>query len=68
MENYDTLVGQSDQVWLIQVWKEYNCDKCVHVSDAWEEAARQLSGIVNFGRVNYDRQGALCMEPDSSHV
>ena len=58
-DNYDSLV-QGEQVWVIMVWREFNCERCIQVSDAWEEAAKQMSGIVNFGRINFDRQAALC--------
>ena len=59
VDNYDSLVTHGDQVWIIQVWREYNCERCIQFSDAWEEAARQMSGVVNFGRINFDRQSAL---------
>lgn len=62
-DNYDSLVVQGDQVWVINVWREFNCERCIQVSEAWEEAAKQMSGIVNFGRINFDRQGNLCEKP-----
>jgi len=59
MDNYDELVNSLGHVWIIQVWLDHNCNGCVEISQAWEEAAKELKGSVQFGRINYERQGAL---------
>jgi thiol-disulfide isomerase/thioredoxin len=46
-------------VWLIQVWRDNSCPHCHEVAPAWEEAAKELKGVVHFGRINYDRNGVL---------
>jgi hypothetical protein len=56
--NYEELVGGMGQIWLIQVWRE-GAPHCHEISPAWEEAAKELKGIVQFGRINYDRNGGL---------
>ena len=57
--NYDELVNGLRQVWLIQVWRDTHCPHCLELAPAWEEAAKELKGVVHFGRINYDRNGAL---------
>ena len=47
------------QVWVIQVWRDSSCPHCHEIAPAWEEAAKELKGVVNFGRINYDRNGVL---------
>lgn len=53
------LVNGLRQIWVIQVWRDNSCPHCHEIAPAWEEAAKELKGVVNFGRVNYERNGAL---------
>ena len=42
-----------------QVWRDNSCPHCHEVAPAWEEAAKELKGVVHFGRINYDRNQVL---------
>jgi len=53
------LVNGLGQVWLIQVWRDTTCPHCHEIAPAWEEAAKELKGVVHLGRINYARNGAL---------
>ena len=58
-DGHQELVGGLGQIWLIQVWRDNSCPHCHEIAPAWEEAAKELKGVVNFGRINYERNGAL---------
>eukprot|EP00291_Cryptomonas_curvata_P019153 CAMPEP_0172157002 /NCGR_PEP_ID=MMETSP1050-20130122/3544_1 /TAXON_ID=233186 /ORGANISM="Cryptomonas curvata, Strain CCAP979/52" /LENGTH=339 /DNA_ID=CAMNT_0012826173 /DNA_START=159 /DNA_END=1174 /DNA_ORIENTATION=- len=58
-ECYDSFIGSGDAVWIIQIWRHYECESCVRLAPVWDEAARELQGTANFGRINFDRQQLL---------
>jgi DnaJ-class molecular chaperone len=41
-ESYEAFVADSDIVWLIQIWRHYDCESCVRLGPIWDEAAREL--------------------------
>jgi hypothetical protein len=39
---YDAFIGSGDAVWIIQIWRHYECESCVRLAPVWDEAARDL--------------------------
>ncbi|GBE60787.1 domain containing protein [Babesia ovata] len=50
-ENYDELVRNSNDVWVIQVYSD-DLYECHQFSKHWEEAANSLGHFANFGRIS----------------
>ncbi|GIX63629.1 DnaJ protein, putative [Babesia caballi] len=49
--NYDELVRNSEEVWVVQVYSD-DLPECQHFAKHWEEGANKLGRFANFGRVN----------------
>ena len=58
-DSYDAFVSGGESTWIVQVWRHYECQECVRLAPIWDEAAKELQGVVHFGRINYDRQMGL---------
>jgi hypothetical protein len=41
-ECYDAFIGSGDAVWIIQIWRHYECESCVRLAPVWDDAARDL--------------------------
>lgn len=58
-ENFDALVTQSDDFWVIQVYVDWD-KSCIHFSQAWEETISKWDdSVVRFGRVHAKREMSL---------
>jgi hypothetical protein len=50
-DNYPWLVGNSDGIWLIQVYDSTN-KYCHYFASEWEQIAKEYRGLVNLGRID----------------
>ena len=58
VNNYDRLVLESNDIWIIEVYEDGD-PYCEHVADSWEAIVNQFNKFVKFGRVNAVKQAAL---------
>ncbi|KAF5293320.1 hypothetical protein FQR65_LT10985 [Abscondita terminalis] len=56
--NFDKLVVNSDEVWLVEFYAPW-CGHCQRLVPEYEKAAKALKGIVKVGAVNADEHNSL---------
>uniref|UniRef100_A0A1B6M5T9 Protein disulfide-isomerase A6 homolog n=2 Tax=Graphocephala atropunctata TaxID=36148 RepID=A0A1B6M5T9_9HEMI len=56
--NFDRLVTQSDQVWVVEFYAPW-CGHCQQFVGEYSKAAKALKGVVKVGAVNADEQKSL---------
>lgn len=54
-QNFDSLVLQSDDIWVVQVYSEWH-RSCIRFAAAWEETVGEYDEFVNFGRIHFKRE------------
>lgn len=55
-ENFDKLVLQSDEFWLVEFFAPW-CGHCKSLAPEYEKAAKALKGIINLGAVDMTEDG-----------
>lgn len=50
-ENYQHLLGDSDDIWIIQVY-DSTSQYCHYFARFWDELYENYKGLVNFGRID----------------
>lgn len=56
VENFDTLVLQSDEFWLVEFYAPW-CGHCKNLVPEYEKSAKALKGIINLGAVDMSVDG-----------
>jgi len=58
VSNYEELVLQSKDMWVIQIYAEWY-EPCKAFSPVWEDVVRSLGSYIKFGRVHSSRESSL---------
>lgn len=54
-DNYDKLLGDSDEIWIVQVYDSTN-PYCHYFSQFWEEVISHRKEYIKFGRIDVWQQ------------
>ncbi len=57
-ENYNHLLGDSDDIWIVQVYDSTN-QYCHYFAKFWEDLHETYKGLVNFARIDVWQQSDM---------